>query len=203
MPSFDNIPDLTKWLLKQIKDTAKNEVADAGRKQMRLSIDKKVYQNPKEVADGTGLGQSFPQMYERTYELMDSVSSTHLDSSYGGMQGIQIDVFNDTDKINPYRDKAPKNWNQHASQLKKLNYKDVSEFIPLWTAYGHGGIFHMPERDYFADAEEELLKNQAHIKALRKGLKARGITFEDDYLRYRAMGLKRREDYLRKKGYIL
>lgn len=66
--------------------------------------------------------------YVRTNELLESISKTKIQKTYGR---FVIMVYYDLDKIYPYERKGL-NWGQHTDFWNE----DVSDFIPLWIEEG-------------------------------------------------------------------
>lgn len=110
--------------LKKIKDIAINNIAPESEELMRENIQNIVYGYPE--------GE-----YERTFDLLNSVTSEVKDIE----NGIMISIYPDTDEI------IPRGFGQHRSWVKPFD--DQSEHIPHWVAEGTDrGLAPMPERDF-------------------------------------------------------
>lgn len=74
-----------------------------------------------------------PKMYERTYELLNSI--THSEVIPVGNGTYYVEIYYDTDKIRSYPREAngwTYKWGQHTS----FSGEDVSDWIPLWIEKG-------------------------------------------------------------------
>lgn len=74
-----------------------------------------------------------PKMYERTYELLNSI--THSEVIPVGNGVYYVEIYYDTDKIRSYPRKSnglTYKWGQHTS----FSGEDVSDWIPLWIEKG-------------------------------------------------------------------
>ena len=74
-----------------------------------------------------------PVMYERTYELLNSITQSEVVKLSNGT--YYVEIYYDTDKIRAYpreNDGLSYKWGQHTS----FDGEDVSEFIPLWIEKG-------------------------------------------------------------------
>lgn len=74
-----------------------------------------------------------PKMYERTYELLNSISHSNIIKLNNGT--YYVEIYYDTDKIRSYprtSDGWTYKWGQHTS----FNNEDVSSWIPTWIELG-------------------------------------------------------------------
>lgn len=73
-----------------------------------------------------------PKLYERTYELLDSISHSEIIKSNNS---YYVEIFYDTDKIRSYprqQNGLTYMWGQHTS----FSGEDVSMWIPKWIEEG-------------------------------------------------------------------
>lgn len=80
-----------------------------------------------------------PSEYERTYELVNSVTHTNVEQ-VGDV--FYVKIYYDTDKIKPHI--LEHKWNQHATFWGV----DMSEYLPLWIEKGTEGNPYYQHEDY-------------------------------------------------------
>ncbi len=110
-----------------------------------------------------------PNMYERTGELLKSVTCTKVFKENGY---LYIKIYYDTDTIHPYF--TDNNlFNQHSD----IYGNDVSNYIPLWIEEGtearNGNFF--PRNGIHAISEELDWFTTNFVKLFKKKLKKHGI----------------------------
>jgi hypothetical protein len=106
-----------------------------------------------------------PQDYERTWQLIDSISvskAIKLGNKY------QVEVYYDTDKIVPMYGTEDKPWTRHMSIT---DFSDVSEAIPFWVEEGNNNSpIYSYEGVYPVKTTIEDLKSDDYIKTRLKEL---------------------------------
>lgn len=119
-----------------------------------------------------------PSMYQRTNELLDSISKTEV---YKEGNKYCVKIFYDTDKIISYpslsnltdnKNEYGSTWGQHAD----FYGNDTSEYIPLWIEKGTSGInnpFHRKGINSIENLKEWLEDNFTEL--FSKKLKEYGI----------------------------
>ncbi|MDD4779013.1 MAG: hypothetical protein PHT02_00220 [Tissierellia bacterium] len=106
-----------------------------------------------------------PQDYERTYQLIDSITCKKV-IKIGNK--YQVEIFFDTDKIQPMYGTDDKHWTRHMSVV---NYSDVSEAIPLWIEEGNNNSrIYSYEGVHPVQETKEWIKNDNYIKERLKEL---------------------------------
>lgn len=93
--------------------------------------------------------------YDRTYELLDSVTVGNLKVGY---KYATFEIFMDTDKINPYVTDG-NGWNQHAS----VDPIDTSEYIPLWVEEGTSGSLWDRDGAFYMQQSHYELFSRLHV----------------------------------------
>ena len=106
-----------------------------------------------------------PKQYERTEELLDSISKTEVYQEKGF---YCVKIFYDTDKIFPHTVEGK--WGQHESFYKE----DISEHLPLWIEEGTKDN-PFPRKGINAMSDEKKWIEENYNKIFRNKLKQYGI----------------------------
>lgn len=112
-----------------------------------------------------------PEEYERTYELRDSLT---IGDVVKKGSGYTVEVFFDTNKIQPHYESINDPFPQHIS----WSGEDVSNMIPYWTenALINPVSFRGQDRGFFVKSTvNDLKKNKDHIQELKTFLLNNGI----------------------------
>lgn len=117
MPTFSNLDEYFKHKRKIVKDILE-EIAEEVRQELHDTVWKKLYLSYT------------PKVYQRTYELLDSISKTEVKENSNGE--YYVEIYYDTDKIFPhvYTDGRP---NAHATSKGV----DISDQIPYMVEYDY------------------------------------------------------------------
>jgi hypothetical protein len=114
-----------------------------------------------------------PKFYERTFELIESITCSKAKKIGNGE--YQVKIYFDTDKINPYSGENGM-WSQHQSIT---NGADVSSFIPLWIEEGQNSSIFSYEGVHPVRITKEEIKEDDYIKTrLKELLEHRGYRVE-------------------------
>jgi len=150
MPVFDNLSSTGKYIEKAIIASLEHEVSSLVEDTLRKYLYERLYSYS-------------PKVYERTYELMNSITRSKAIKT---ANGYEIEVYFDTDKI-------------HGNSLTGQHYeygKDISEYIPWMAEDGVIQPLTSNHRGGFVEATiEELGSIGTHIDALRKALRNKGV----------------------------
>lgn len=154
--TFKTISSLQVQLKNDIFDNLRNRISEICIRVVKDNLLKKVYWNYVPQGDYS---------YDRTYELMDSVTVGNFNIGY---KYATFDVFMDTSKINPYQTEGS-SWNQHAD----VDGDDMSEYIPMWIEEGTtGGLWKRDGAHYMQESFIQLVNELPN--ALEKALRSEG-----------------------------
>lgn len=150
------VSSLQSHLKDSIVDGIEHEVRTMALRTIRGYINRNVYQKYTPVSDG----------YERTYELLDSVTIGNIKVGY---KYVTFEIFMDTSKISPYEQNT---WNAHAN----MGYtQDTSDYIPLWIEEGtEGSLWDRKGANYMLHSYRELGEAGGVAQDLYRALKRRG-----------------------------
>lgn len=137
---FKTISSLQVQLKNDILDSLRNKISEICMRVVKDYLLKNVYHSYIPQGDYS---------YDRTYELMDSVSVGNFKLGY---KYATFEIFMDTSKINPYETSGT-DWNQHAD----VDGDDMSEYIPMWIEEGtEGGLWERKGAHYMQDSFVQL-----------------------------------------------
>lgn len=146
MPSFNTLSALEAHIKKQVYESAKEDLAKEGEKQLTKAIEDTVYARP--ISDD----------YNRTGEFKKSADSQTLRSG----NGVHLSVFSNPEKMDA-----------HPSWRPETYGFDQNRWLANWLNYGHGGMANYEAQLFIERAQEAMNKNAKNI--LKKALKKRGI----------------------------
>lgn len=157
MADFDDVNKLFAHLKNSLEDSLENDVADEMEYEAKFQIELDIYDAYQ------------PTVYQRTYQLRDSITSKLNKND----KSLSLNIFHDATKI------IASGLNQHKSIV---NGDDVSSAIPEIVTGGKApNIFNgsnypwMHNRDYFKNLEERVKTENLLEKYLNKALNTRGI----------------------------
>lgn len=164
--TFKNLDEYFKYVKKQIKSVLE-QIAEEVRKELYDTVNDNLYKTYN------------PKQYQRTYELLNSISKTEIKENSDGEYYVVI--YYDTDKILAYpslsnltgdKNEYGSLWGQHAD----FYGNDVSEYIPLWIEHGTSGVNNPYHRKgiYAIDEVKEWIEKEFNNR-FKKKLLARGI----------------------------
>jgi len=154
---FATVSALQGHLKTTIMEAIQNKIAEICMRVVRDKLLETVYH--KYIPQGD-------LAYDRTYELMDSVTVGNFQMGY---KYATFEIFMDTNKINPYST-GEGEWNQHAD----MGYEqDVSEYIPLWVEEGTEGSLWDREGAHYMEKSHYELEGSLH-QALARELRGEG-----------------------------
>lgn len=151
-----NLNELFNYIKKDLQDSM-NEVGEQVSEKTKRNIDKTVYEA------GT------PSVYERTYQLRDSIKN--FPATVDG-DSVVVEIDHDTSLIIS----IPEAY-QHGSLYYEPN--DISEFIDVIVHEGlsgdlFGNGYWRNKRQYFKVTIDELMAKREHVKWLKEAMKRKG-----------------------------
>jgi hypothetical protein len=159
MPSFNNVSDLMNFIKQKTSENLENTVGLKVKEILREYADTLLYQAQE------------PEDYERTRDLINSITVSKVNNIGNGK--FKIYVFFDPSKIIP-RETEGNHWNQHMS-TDGYN-TDESANIPFYMEYGHGGLYIQEPLKFTEYAYKYLNENGDHIRELQRKLNSIGIS---------------------------
>lgn len=168
MGDFNTLKDLEKYLQGKIQD-AMNDVGKMGERLVKDTMDEVVYAHE-------------PSVYERTFELRDSITWKRYDMT----DEVTIEIYSDSSRIHAY----PANkhysvyWSDGSDGNEASDYpQDYSEWVAATVEYGTSGLifgfgFWTEPRPYMGRSREAMQNYNLASKALKYGLKRNGLSIE-------------------------
>lgn len=156
MATFKSIDDLMKYIQTAVTDSLQNETKEAVREEYKARINEDVYKSYT------------PSIYPRRGEngglLADeNIIGEMLDGNTLSVRDVAVPNVSLTDPKTPY---TPDNDTRFASWIEEGNVPNI---------FNDGNYAWMEPRPFTQNTINELERNKAHVEAMKKGLKIRGI----------------------------
>lgn len=157
LPSFSNLSQFEAYLRTALRK-GMAEVGEHVEEQVKRRIDLDVY------------GAGTPSVYDRTYDLRNSVTSR---SPKRTAKGISVKIEHDINQIRSYPDRFI-----HGSRYWSPNM--YNRYIPETVHHGKSGSlfgdgFWRDRRPYMHNAVRDILRSQSHVQILKRSLREMGI----------------------------
>lgn len=157
MPTFKNLDEYFKYV-KKAQGKILEEIAEETRQELHDTVWKKLYE------------AYTPKVYQRTYELLDSISKTEVKENSNGE--YYVIIYYDTDKIFPHvYDGFP---NAHATSKGVDISNEIPHMVEYDYSYGkykdNNGIHAMDDVKKWIEIEFNKLFKQ---KLLQRGIKTK------------------------------
>lgn len=121
MPEFRTIKEMNQWIEKTYMVDFMNRIGEEIKGMLRSEVDALWYR------------RAFtPQQYERTYQLLESISLSPVKKTNGE---YWCKIYYDTDKIIPMDGTETMPWTRHKSIV---DGESSAEAIPAFIEYGNG-----------------------------------------------------------------
>ena len=156
MPTFRNLNDYFNYANNKLIKPILSEIADKTLIELKNTVQEKLYDSYT------------PKLYERTYELLDSISKTKVYQEDGF---YKVKIFYDTDKIFPHIRSAKEGYNAHAL----WDGTDISDSIPFMVEYEYPYGEYKTENGIHAIDDVKDWINREFNKLFIKKLKEKGI----------------------------
>ena len=159
---FKSLKDMQNYIASQMKEVAKKELSKVVFTELKKFVKQNVYSAYN------------PSQYDRTYQLLNSVTIGELESSG---KSIVCSVYFDPNKIKPAF--ADNFWNQHRSvfdyDTDKKHNAPINEMIPYYMNYGTDSPVYSHDETLFLEETIKSLNSGLLRSELIKFLKQRGI----------------------------